>query len=236
MTPPISKQIMAGRPLYDPDPDTFVARDVVTRRDLRRVRLSDFAVVTFQMHIQTGLLNKVAVDIFENVYIRGAKVRVTRLHEGRPALAPDGTVMSMGGFAYPGSTSQIAGQWNTENVKNCPGYDTWIARLTQDENQMVGRGLNLSAKNTPFPNKHDLAAEGIDNSAERVVVSGAESGSDDTVQDSDVEGSVRASASVDVKSDHEAVLARDRNMLDGMLYVAGREGETVGDEAVCDEH
>lgn len=158
MAPPINKQLMSSRPLYDPDPDTFVARDAVTERDLRRVRLSDFAVVTLQMHIQTCLLSKVAVDIFENVYVRGAKIRVTRLHEGRPALAPDGTVMSMGGVAYPGSTGQAAGQWNTENVKDCPGYDIWLAQLTQDEGQMVARGLSLSAKNTPFPNEHDLLA------------------------------------------------------------------------------
>lgn len=42
---------MASRPLWDPDPQTFVALDAAKNKDLRRVRLSDFAVIAFAMNI-----------------------------------------------------------------------------------------------------------------------------------------------------------------------------------------
>jgi len=156
MTPPITKAIMASRPLYDPDPDTFVPQDVVQQRDLRRVRLSDFAVVALQLNIKNGHISKAAVDLFENVYVRGAKPRTTRVHEGRPALAPDGSVMSMNGDAYPGASQQPAGKWNIENVHDCPGYKDWLAKLTQTESEMEASGFPISSKNCPFPSKEDL--------------------------------------------------------------------------------
>jgi hypothetical protein len=66
------KALMASRPLWDPDPQTFVALDAAKNKDLRRVRLSDFAVIAFAMNITGGQLTKGVVDIFENVYVRGA--------------------------------------------------------------------------------------------------------------------------------------------------------------------
>jgi hypothetical protein len=45
------KALMASRPLWDPDPQTFVALDAAKNKDLRRVRLSDFAVIAFAMNI-----------------------------------------------------------------------------------------------------------------------------------------------------------------------------------------
>lgn len=158
MTPPISKQLMASRPLYDPSPSTFVAEDLVKQKELRRVRLSDFAVVALHLNIKAGTVTKAAVDMFENVYVRGAKVRATRVHEGRPALAPDNTVISMNGAAYPGKSGQPAGEWNTENVKDCEGYDNWIAAITQSEKTMVERGFRPGRKNQPFP-AQDLLTE-----------------------------------------------------------------------------
>jgi len=157
MTPPISKELMASRPLYNPDPDTFVAQDAVKDRTLRYVRLSDFAVLAFNMNIWSGQVNKAAVDMFENVYVRGAKPRLSRVHEGRPALAPDGTVMSIGGIAYPGSSGQRVGQWHPDNVKGCPGYQQWITQLTQTEAQIVARGYDADEKNKPLPDANDLA-------------------------------------------------------------------------------
>lgn len=157
MTPPITKAIMASRPLYDPDPNTFVPRDVVQQKTLRRVRLSDFAVITLQLNIQNGHLSKAAVDIFETVYVQGAKPRSARVHEGRPALAPDGSIMSMNGIGYPGGSGLPAGKWTTENVKDCPGYEEWLAQLVQTEGEMVARGFPVERKNEPMPNRADLA-------------------------------------------------------------------------------
>jgi hypothetical protein len=156
MTPPITKELMASRPLYDPAPANFVARDVLRTHDLRRVRLSDFAVVAFHMLTKTGHVSKAAVDMFENVYVRGAKPRVMRLHEGQAALAPDGTVMSIGSIAYPGSSRQKAGEWDTDNVQDCPGYQAWLAQLQQSEEQMVARGHAAAQKNAPPPPEKDL--------------------------------------------------------------------------------
>jgi hypothetical protein len=147
---------MASRPLWDPNPQTFVAQDAVKNKDLRRVRLSDFAVIAFAMNITGGHLTKGAVDIFENVYVRGAKPRRTRLHEGHPALAPDGTVMSMDGIAYPGDTGQPAGQWNTTNVDKCPGFANWVAQLRQSSAEMVANGHNIGVKNMPLPDEEEL--------------------------------------------------------------------------------
>jgi len=41
----ITKEVIASQPLYNPDPNTFIARDVVKELSMHCVRLSDFAVV-----------------------------------------------------------------------------------------------------------------------------------------------------------------------------------------------
>ena len=148
---------MASRPLYNPNPSTFVGRDVVKDKELRRVRVSDFVVVALQIHIDNNIITKAAVDIFETVYVRGAKPRLTRVHEGEPALAPDGTVLSMNNVPYPGSSGLAAGPWTTANVKDCDGYDAWLKRILQTEEQMVAAGNNANEKNMPRPEDDDLA-------------------------------------------------------------------------------
>jgi len=83
-----------------------VAKEVVHKRELRHIQLSDFAVVALYLNIKESLTTKATVDMFENVYVRGAKPRLARIYKGRPALAPDGTVLSMDGVGYLGSTKK----------------------------------------------------------------------------------------------------------------------------------
>lgn len=60
--------------------------------------------------------------------------------------------------------------------------------------------------------------DGTGNSAERLEQSGVESESDDSVQHSSEGGNVGANTlEVENRNDREAVLARDRKMLEGML-------------------
>jgi hypothetical protein len=151
MTPPITKEIMASRPLYDPDPNTFVARDIIKELSMRRVRLSDFAVVALQINIREGFIKHAEADIFENVFIRGARPRATRIHEGRPSRAPDNSIMSHLGVAYPGSTDEAAGAFSTQDVRNCTGYEAWVKRITQSEEDLVARGVDVRMKNQPLP-------------------------------------------------------------------------------------
>ena len=156
MTPSITKALLMSRPLYNPDPNTFVIRDIILQKDLRRVRLSDFAVVAFAMGIKCGAVTKTQVDIFESVYVRGAKVRALRKHEGRAALAPDGTVMVMGGEVYCGGSGQPGGQWTPDTVDQCAGYDDWIKRLLQTEDDMANRSIAQNLKNAPFPSQQEI--------------------------------------------------------------------------------
>ena len=113
---------MASRLLYDPDPDTFVAEDLLSRDDMRRVCLSDFVVIALQIGIQEGTIRAAKVDMFENVYTCGAKPCLSRKTEGHPARAPDGTIMWHNERQYPGNTGEYPGRWTTENVKDCVGY------------------------------------------------------------------------------------------------------------------
>jgi hypothetical protein len=156
MTPPITKAIMASRPLYDPDPDTFVARDIVKDLSMRRVRLSDFVVVALQINIRAGVIKHAEADVFENVFVRGAKPRLIRVHEGHPARAPDNSIMSHLDAAYPGSTGEAAGPYSTQDVETCAGYETWLKRITQSEEDLVARGIDVSRKNQPLPDPATL--------------------------------------------------------------------------------
>ena len=149
---------MAGRPLYNPEPDTFVAQEVVGDANLRRVRLSDFAVIALLMNIELKVLTTTQVDIFENVFIRGAKPRSARVFEGEPARAPDGTIMCHGDKAYKGSTNEPPGPWTIKNVSTCAGYTAWVSKITQSAADLVSRGANVARKNEPMPDPAVLAA------------------------------------------------------------------------------
>lgn len=159
MTPNINKNIMLSRPLWDPSPSTFVVTEAVKMNALRRVRLSDFVIIAFEMAIRTGTVTKKAVDMFESVYVRGAEVRHLRkqdrsLHEGSPALAPDGTVMKHDGVAYPGSSVIEAGEWTTNTVWKCRGYYDWLADLLKTTDDLTAsERLHL---NSPYPRANAL--------------------------------------------------------------------------------
>ena len=159
MTPNVPPEVMASRPLWDPDPETFVAQAAVGSQDLRRVKLSDFVVMALEINRLEKRLSKAEIDVFESVYVRGANVRSSRKHEGRPALAPDGTVMSMREVAYIGNGEHQAelGHWTPLTVKECEGYKEWLARIVQTQEDLRKRGIDLAQTNAPLPDKEALA-------------------------------------------------------------------------------
>lgn len=123
---------LSRRPLYDPDPDRWNPHLAFLNNAMRRCRLSDFSIVAFAVLIYNGVLLRRQVDVFGIEYEAGANLRATHIHDGRPALAPDGTVMCIGSESFPGNSGLPAGPWNLDNVDQCPGYEQWMDSLKRD--------------------------------------------------------------------------------------------------------
>jgi hypothetical protein len=155
----IPNPVLAAAPLYDPDPSTWDPKLVVTTKPhLYRCHLSDFAAVAFLVLVEAGYLARGEVERFEVTYGSNARIRTGYRHQGRPALAPDGTVMRANvGIGYPNLEEFDGGQtglpvrrtpwipWTPGTVRNCPGYDKWLADLKHG----VGVG-------GPFPTEAEL--------------------------------------------------------------------------------
>lgn len=135
MTPNISNDVMASRPLYDPPPGTIHVKDLVRMEDRKKNRLSDYLVGAIAIAVKVGAIFKYEADIFETVYKRGAKIRKMRRHEGEPFLDPDGKIMKIDGEAYSGSSRISVGRFDINNVDDHPAYKDWCSRLI-----FAGRG------------------------------------------------------------------------------------------------
>ena len=98
--------------------------------------------------------------------MRGAKVRDARLHQGRPALAPDGTVMGMRRedgapievYCGNGSHGYEMGPWTVENVHACPGYAAWLRGLRQSVQAVrnANPGIGERMIGGPWPSERAL--------------------------------------------------------------------------------
>jgi hypothetical protein len=146
----------ASRPLFDPLPATFVAEEALANKDLHRCRLSDFVVVAFLILVKEGKIKLRDVVNFETVFNERRKIRVLRVHEGQPALAPDGTVLAMDDGPYSGSTDLDEGPWTLENVKECPGYADWFKCLSQTASDLLTQGIHPRDINNPLPSQDEL--------------------------------------------------------------------------------
>jgi hypothetical protein len=148
MKPLPPKEVVLGRPLFDPNPDTFVAKRAVADYELRRCHLSDFVVVAFQVLIAEGHLTKKQVDIFETDYVRGAKLRASRKHDGQDARAPDNTIITWGSVGFSGAEGGDPGPWSVETLKEAPGYADWLKKLKQTDEDVEAKG---GIVNEPLP-------------------------------------------------------------------------------------
>ncbi|RFU29928.1 hypothetical protein B7463_g6403, partial [Scytalidium lignicola] len=123
---------MQSRPLYDPSPAEANIDKIMSATFTQthyQHRLSDHVMGMLQMAIKTGKITKTKADVFETVFIRGAKPRKHRTHEGHAFLAPDGTAMVMFGVRYGGGENIAAGAWDLDNVGSHSNYHNWLNDL-----------------------------------------------------------------------------------------------------------
>lgn len=72
------------------------------------------------------------VDLFETDHTSmvkpGADLRKNHIHQGHPALAPDGRVISFEGRTFEGSDKKALekGIINFEDLPKCKGYNKWV--------------------------------------------------------------------------------------------------------------
>ncbi|RDW65400.1 hypothetical protein BP5796_10092 [Coleophoma crateriformis] len=184
MTPNITLVDIKQRPLWDPDPEYFVAKEALNDaarplsdpRSIKRVKISDFLIVAFAVLIKEKYINITQVDKFETVYVIGARVRQARKtipkeYRGRAARAPDAKhsiikIREKVGIRtidipYSGSEDvgeeEAAGMWDLENIRDCPGYAQWVEELKRTAAAFFAKGYRRDQMNAPFPSPGALA-------------------------------------------------------------------------------
>ena len=119
--------------IYDPHPNSFRVKDLVTDAGLEKSQLSDLVIGALRMALKVRAIRVVPDSEHFQALQRGAKLLSFHTHVGRPFLAPDGTVMSVDGIAYAGDTvlypGHTGGIFNLNNVHTHPNYDEWLAGL-----------------------------------------------------------------------------------------------------------
>jgi hypothetical protein len=125
MTPRLRKIIAQSRPIFDPKLENLVAKEAVKDQTIKRCRISDHVHMVLMYLYEIEYWTEEEVCFFETPYAKrkGPKLRVIREHENRPALAPDGTVMTIHDEAFPGDTDMEPGEWDFKNVIRCKGYN-----------------------------------------------------------------------------------------------------------------
>ncbi|RDW59687.1 hypothetical protein BP6252_12774 [Coleophoma cylindrospora] len=184
MTPNITLDDIKNRPLWDPDPEYFVAKEALNDaarplsdpRSIKRVNISDFLIVAFAVLIKEKYITITQVDKFETVYVAGARVRQARKtipkeYRGRAARAPDAkhsiikirekVGIKTVDILYSGSEDvgeeEAAGMWDLENIQDCPGYAQWVEELKRAAAVLFAKGYHNDQMNTPFSSPAALA-------------------------------------------------------------------------------
>lgn len=93
MTPLPSKERLEARQTYCPTPGSVTASDLCRMTHRKKKHLSDWAVGCLAYGILTRRITRHQADIFESVFVRGAKLRKTRKCVGDPFLGPDDLVV-----------------------------------------------------------------------------------------------------------------------------------------------
>jgi hypothetical protein len=157
MTQSIDKQRAMLRALWNTSPKIFVALLAVAHTEIHRRRVSDHVYETLMYFLHVKFLKGEQVKVFETVFTfrtvkDGPRVRAFREPEGRPFRAPDDTIMIVDGKGARGDTMEPAGIWNFNTVKDCKGYDKWLADLQRGP-EHVEKGHQV---NSPFPTQAAL--------------------------------------------------------------------------------
>jgi hypothetical protein len=161
MTPKIYKRDVDARPLYDPDPNTFVIHTLVIAlakdNEFCLVRISDWLAGAVELAVAEKKIRKNQAELFQTPYVKGVKFRKLRYHEGLPFLAPDGSPMLIQGQCMDGGQDLGIPNWtitsdndDPRSVKNCPVYVDWRDRILQTHEVMIGAGGTLEDENGPL--------------------------------------------------------------------------------------
>lgn len=158
--------------LWNTNPRFFVAQEAVKRHDFRRCHLSDDAIMKLAINKREKFLHNAAIEVFESVSVNSLRAREKRKRRGAPALAPDGTVMSImidhkGNdrvVLNGGRTSLRDGGWTVENYhtkSDHPSYRDWLSRIVWTADEAVNKGIPREAINTPLPDMRLVANQNI---------------------------------------------------------------------------
>lgn len=145
--------------LWDTDPNTFVAREAVKRLDLSKCYLSDDAIMKFLVNKREKTIRGPNISRFnETEFVKGGFLRSRHKGKGAPALAPDGTVMTVIAGAHHsshtvlngGDRSLPVGDWSLENYQaksDHPGYKEWLVKIKWTSADAMRAGIPLASIN-----------------------------------------------------------------------------------------
>lgn len=145
--------------LWDTDPNTFVAREAVKRLDLSECYLSDDAILKFLINKREKTIRSANISRFnETEFVKGGFLRSKHKGRGAPALAPDGTVMTVVAGAHHSSTiilnggdrSLPVGTWSLKNYQaksDHPGYKEWLSKIKWTSADALRAGIPLTSIN-----------------------------------------------------------------------------------------
>jgi hypothetical protein len=157
-SPPPPPQSLKGE-LWDTAPDTFLAREAIKRLDLKECYLSDDAVMKIQINKSEMTITGVNIWRFnDNVFLKGGHLKSKHKGRGAPALAPDGTVMTMLGGTHRTAKIVLNGGDNSLPVGDCfvenyramsdhPKYNEWLAKVKWTAADALRAGIPLTSIN-----------------------------------------------------------------------------------------
>lgn len=159
--------------LWDTDPNTFVAREAIKRLDLTQCYLTDDAIMKLLINKRERTITGINIFRFNEVeFVKNGFLRSRHKGRGAPALAPDGTVMTVMAGAHHSSTivlnggnsSLPAGSWSIENYQaksDHPGYAQWLSKMKWTNIEALRAGIPPSSINATLTNPPKRAQQNI---------------------------------------------------------------------------
>ncbi|KFZ03401.1 hypothetical protein V501_09375 [Pseudogymnoascus sp. VKM F-4519 (FW-2642)] len=139
-SPPSPPQSLKGE-LWDTVPNTLLAREAIKRLDLKECDLTDDAIMKILVNKSEKIIAGANIWRFnENVFLKGGYLKSRHKGRGAPALAPDGTVMTVLAGAHRttkivlhgGDLNLPVGDWSIENYQarsDHPNYNEWLSKI-----------------------------------------------------------------------------------------------------------
>lgn len=129
------------------------------RQDLTECYLTDDAIMKLLVNRRERTISGVNISRFnETEFIKGGFLRSRHKGKGAPALAPDGTVMTVTTGAHHNGTVVLhggnpnlpVGSWSVENYQarsDQPGYYAWLSKIKWTGDDALRGGIPLTAIN-----------------------------------------------------------------------------------------